>query len=495
MSYDAEDAVGDNSLDNVGVSTARSVVKNTGVLSLGQVVSLALGLVFTALLSRHIGPEGYGQYVFAHSVIAVLMLFVNLGFNGLAIRNVAQEKEQASKYFTNIVFVKILLAVIAFSFFLPVVLLKGHLGQISVLVLLVGVSAVLESLILAAGAIFFAFEKMEYDVSTQVVRAVVALGLGAGAIFLGYTLTQIVAILISANIIRAVLSFALLSTRIVRPKPEIDIGFCRKIIVDSIPFALLVFVPVVLANVNVLMLGALKNDTVVGWYGSALRILSMLLIVSGMLQQSIYPVLSKFYTSSTRSLALSYRKSYEWGLILGLPMAAGIFLVADQVISLVFGPGFENASDILRLLSFVIAVGFCNNVNGATMNAMRRERLFAALSTGSVLAVVALNWLLIPRFSYVGVAITYNIGTGLGFVVYSVLCHRWLKLGLPWKTGIRAALATLLMGTCVHYSLDRGISFLATLIIGPAVYGGALYLLRAFSSEDLALFKRVLSLA
>lgn len=478
------------------MSTAQSVLKNTTILSLGRIVTLALGMVFTALLSRHIGPEGYGQYTFAQSTVAILMIFVNLGFDTLAVRNVAQKREQASKYFTNIVFVKTLLAVTVFSFVLIATPLRNYFGEITILVLLVGVTAALESLIQAAGAIFFAFEKMEYHVSTQVVRALVALGLGAGAIFLGYNLTKIVAVLISANILRAILSFTLLSRKIVSPKLEIDIGFCKKIVAASVPFALLIVVNVASSNVNVIMLGILKNDTVVGWYGSALRVHTMLLIVPNMFLNSIYPVFSRFYTSSKESLALSYRKSYEWGLILGLPMAAGIFLVADHAISLVFGAGFENASDVLRLLSFVIAVSFCNNVNGATLNAMGRERFFAALSTVAVLVAVVLNWLLIPRFSYLGVAITQVIGTGLGFVIYSLLCHRWLKLALPWKTALKALSATLLMAMCVHYALQRGVNLLAiVLLIAPAVYGGVLYLLRVFSAEDILLFKRALKLA
>jgi O-antigen/teichoic acid export membrane protein len=177
-------------------------------------------------------------------------------------------------------------------------------------------------------------------------------------------------------------------------------------------------------------------------------------------------------------------------------LAAGIFLVSDQAVDLVFGPGFENAGIVLRVLSFIIAVSFCNNVNGAILNAMGRERLFAALSAVSVVLVTVLNWVLIQRFSYVVVAITQVIGVGLGFIVYSFLCHSWLKLALPWKTALKALTAALIMTICVFYSLQMGVYLPAViLIIGPVTYGGALYILKALSTEDVLFLKRVIRLA
>jgi O-antigen/teichoic acid export membrane protein len=493
---DTEVSVGDYQRGESGMSAAGRVVKNTGLLSFGRLATLALGILFTALLSRHIGPEGYGKYAFAQSTVALLMIFVNLGFSALAIRDVAQRKEQAAQYFTNIVFLKILLAAIVFSLFLGMTWLKGSPSETTILVLLVGATMTLEALTDAAGSIFYAFERMGYDVVVQVVRAVTALGLGAGAIYLGGDLVQIVAVLAFANILKAVVSFALLSTKIVAPSPEVDIRFCKELVVASMPFALLIVTNTIFSNANVVMLRRFETDVAVGWFASALRVHDILLVVPAMFLTSIYPVLSRFYATGKESLSWSYRKAYVWGLILGLPMGAGIFLVADPIVSLIFGTGFQNASSILKLLSLVIAVSFCNNVNGATLNAMGRERLFAGLSTAAVMVVVALNWLLIPRFGYVGVALTYNIATVLGFVVYSSLCHRWLKLALPWKKAARVTLAALLMAIGVHYALQKGVNLaVVVLLIGPTVYGGTLWLLRVFTEEDVLLLKRTLKLA
>ncbi|MCK4791943.1 MAG: hypothetical protein KAV87_49885, partial [Desulfobacteraceae bacterium] len=83
----------------------------------------------------------------------------------------------------------------------------------------------------------------------------------------------------------------------------------------------------------------------------------------------------------------------------------------------------------------------------------------------------------------------------IGFGFYSILCHRLLALTLPWKTGVMATLAALLMGFLVNYSLQQGISLFAVVfVIGPVVYAVALYLLRVLSSEDVLLLKQMFRL-
>lgn len=478
------------------MSTGARVIRNTFALSIGQAVTLALGAVFTALLARHIGPEGYGRYALAQSTVAILMVFVGLGFSPLIIRNVAQSRESASKYFTNIVFVRAVLAILVFALFLLFAIVANDLSELSLLVILLGASMTLEALTQVAGDVFYAFERMGYDAFLQAVRAALALGLGTVGILLGGTLVQIVALLIVANLIKAILAFGLLVRRIARPRFEIDLRFCRNAIRATLPFAMMVIVSAIFANVSVIMLGNYRDERMVGWYASAIRVLNILLFVPGIFWISIYPVFARHYSSSSESLRASYRKSYEWGLKVGLPMAAGTALVADQVIRLLFGPGFEDASRALRILSWVIAFGFCNNINGAALTAMGREKLLATLATATVAVVVFLNWILIPRFGHLGPAITYVAATGLGFLVYSHLCHRWLKLALPWKQALGIICAILPMMLVVRLALELQINFFAiVLLIGPLSYGGILYLLKGISLEDIGLLKRVAGLA
>jgi len=475
------------------VNTGATVIKNTVILSIGQFVTLGTGVVFTGILSRHIGPAGYGQYAFAMSTVAILMILVELGFGNLTIRAVAQRRDEAPKYFENIVFIKVLVATAVIAAYLLVAWLGNGPREMRILVLVMGVNMTLDSITLTAGTIFFAYEQMKYDVIARVIRSLVALGLGAGMIALGYDLIAITSVVVLANIAKLAISLSLLSRKITRLRFRIDLGFCRYLVAASLPFALLLVVNVVFSNVGIIMLGTLTSEIVVGWFASAVRITDMLLIIPGMLLTALYPVLSKSYASSTESLGSSYGRAFHWGLILGMPMAAGVFLTADEIVGLVFGPGFENASSVLRLMSLVIGVSFCNNINGATLSAMGKERFFAALSTLTVTVVAITNWWLIPVIGYPAVAITQIVAVGAGFIIYSVLCHQWLGLRLPWATAARSLLATSLMAICVFLALRIGASLVVlVLLIGPVTYMGAVRLLGLLSGDDFLYMRRAL---
>jgi O-antigen/teichoic acid export membrane protein len=478
------------------MSIARSVVKNVTVLSIGQFIILPLGIVYTVILARYLGPSGYGMYAFAYSSVNLLMFFVNLGMSNLSIRNISRSRDQAAKYLANVVFFKIVLAFITFSAFFIVAKFMGQPLEILLLILVAGVSLVVDALSATMMTIFYAFERMEYEVLGQVARSAVVLGVGVGAVLLNLSVIQIVAVSIAGDIVRAILSFILLSRKVIKPRLDIDIGFCLRLAIDSLPFALLIIVTIIDSDLNVVMLGALKNKEELGWYSAAMRILSVLLIAPTMILQSIYPVLSKLFATSRESFTLSYRKFYQWGLILGPPMAVGTFMLADQVVPLIFGARFENVISLVKVLSFVIAVSFCNNINGATLTAMGKEKLFSVISLIAVISVATINWVMIPRLGSIWVAFMQGAVTGLGFIIYSVMCHHALNIVLPWKTALKTTMASLVMSLCVYCLLLMGINvFVSVLFIAPIIYGVVLCFLRVFSYDDVTMFKQVLKIA
>jgi hypothetical protein len=71
-----------------------------------------------------------------------------------------------------------------------------------------------------------------------------------------------------------------------------------------------------------------------------------------------------------------------------------------------------------------------------------------------------------------------------------------LNVKLPLKTGGLAILAGILMGGSAAYALQQGVNlFVVVFLIAPAVYGSALLISGAISTEDLALLRQALRIA
>jgi O-antigen/teichoic acid export membrane protein len=195
-------------------------------------------------------------------------------------------------------------------------------------------------------------------------------------------------------------------------------------------------------------------------------------------------------------VTIAYQKSFNYLFLFGLAISVGTFLTAERIILLVLGPGFQLAVTALRILAWLPLFSYVGYCNGNFLCATGREKLFM-LTEGIFAIIYAISgFILTTRFGYKGACYAVLIPTVLGFFFYSILCHKLLHLYLPSKTAMSGALASLVMAVCVHYSLLQDLNlFVIVLLIAPAVYGGALYLLRAFPTEDLMLLKRALRLS
>ena len=65
------------------------VARNTGYLMTSRVLVLALGFVFNVVLARYVFVEGFGDYTFAVSYLAIFSVLVRFGMRPLIIRDVS----------------------------------------------------------------------------------------------------------------------------------------------------------------------------------------------------------------------------------------------------------------------------------------------------------------------------------------------------------------------------------------------------------------------
>src|SRR4030042_3965326 len=93
-------------------TSARRVIKNTGTLLIGNIFNRFCSLIFFVLAARHIGAAGFGKFSFAFSFAASFLVFSDLGFNTVAVRDVAADKTLAGKYLGNVILLRMFLLVI-----------------------------------------------------------------------------------------------------------------------------------------------------------------------------------------------------------------------------------------------------------------------------------------------------------------------------------------------------------------------------------------------
>jgi len=233
----------------------------------------------------------------------------------------------------------------------------------------------------------------------------------------------------------------------------------------------------------------MKGDQAVGWYSASFQTMQVFLFIPAVFLAALYPVVSRFYVSSEESLRFVYQKSFKYLALLGLPIAVGTTIFADRIILTIFQEGFAPAIIALRVLIWVVPLGFLTQMFGTMLASINRQNLAAKIVLVYTILNVVLNLVLIPRYGYVGASLVNVITSLIAFVPLFIFLSRLVcKISIP-RLIFRPVIASGLMALFLFFF--SGLSLWLLIPLAAIIYFGILTLLRTFSKEDLNLFKQV----
>ena len=118
-----------------GNQDAKTLIENFASLSALQVVTLILPLITLPYVLRVMGKSGYGVYVMAITMMDYFVTITDFGFAVLAPRDVAltrDDKDARNKVYSQVIFTKIALAVLAILLFSILIIAVPSLSLIHI---------------------------------------------------------------------------------------------------------------------------------------------------------------------------------------------------------------------------------------------------------------------------------------------------------------------------------------------------------------------------
>jgi O-antigen/teichoic acid export membrane protein len=471
------------------MSSVRRIAKNFMVLGIAEIISMVLSPVLIVLITRLIGDEGYGKLSFAMSLAAILTILTPLGLDSLMIRAVARNRETAAKYLGNILVIELLMSVPCFGFVALASSLM-HLPTDSTIVLYI--SGGYYILLILTGTIkyiFRSYEKMEYEAFLTILRNLLTAGAGAAVLLLGYGLFAVAYAYLAGAAVELGLTLLIVLKRFVRPRIEIDFAFWRQIIPPAIPFAAFSLMVVIYGQVDVVILRAMHGDAAVGWYRAATVVTAVPAVIPALVSYATYPAMSRLYVSSTDSMEFMVRKTTNYLLLLGLPVAAGIVLLARPIVSMLFGADFTSAVPALRILALSIPFSFLNAALGTMLASVDRQRLRLFCYMASTVVRTALVLFLVRRFSLTGAAVAIVTSEALLFVLNYHSSVKYVPRLMLGRSVVKPLVSTIVMAALVLAL--RGLHPLLLAIMAAAVYFAVFLGIRGLDGDDRALISDV----
>lgn len=452
-------------------------LKNNFVYNL---INTSLGILFPIIsfpyASRILMAKGIGEINFFQSIIQYIVLFTSLGIPMYAIREIAKVREQTAtrnKKLLEILILNLFLTVLGYIAVLIIINTVGKVQLNIPLFLILSLAIVLTTI----GCDWF-YQGVE-DFKYITIRGIIVRSLSLVLLFLFVKTQQDVlyyAICITigslgGNIfnffrLKKYISFSELFNRDLKPfrhlKPVLRIFMLNLIISIYI-------------NLNVVMLGFMKNNESVGFFTSATKLTQVILTVVTSLGTVLLPRMSNMISNNQMSEFKELaQKSLDFIVLVTLPITMGLILLSDYLIIIFCGNDYLPAISTLRILApIIIFIGVSNVFGIQILYPQGHERIVIFATAAGALINFIINLWLIPKYSQDGAAIATFIAELLVTVVMCVIGRR--LLWVSWKKDYWVYLfGTFAMGLIVYLikqiEINFTVDFIISIIAGLIVY-------------------------
>jgi O-antigen/teichoic acid export membrane protein len=397
----------------------RDVLRNATVLYATKIVGYAINLWFVVLAANYLGPDGFGSLSFALSYAAIFKILTDLGLRHYIAREVSREYDDASYYFINSVVLKTGLAALTGVAVVGTALVIEPDPQVRKLIYLVAGSVILGSFTDLLYALFQAIERMEFQAIGEIIkRATLLIGAIVGTAQ-GYPLVIFGYVYVVSSILPFLFCSYVAGRHLFDFSFDLNLGSWRSLLVKALPFGLSVFFITTRFNVDIFLLSVLRNSASAGWFNAVYKLIWATVFVPQILTQVVYPVLSRLYDESEVEMDGIYTTVFKYLLSLAVPMVAGVLLLADEIIFLVYNPSYAPSVTILRLLIWSAALMFATQVFETLLNSMNSQRLVMKITGLGAVLNVCLDLALISLYGYIGASVATVLSDAVIFLLYA----------------------------------------------------------------------------
>ncbi|TYT60985.1 flippase [Natrialba swarupiae] len=405
---------------------------------MGRAVSVISGAILIIVLARLLDPDGYGLLFLAISVLGTIQLISKLGIAKSAARYISKYKESDPDQIPHIIKFSFILN-IGSILIVCILLLIGHnfladlIGEPDLAPLLVlGVFFVaFATLATYVRLIFQGFEAIKPAGALQAIDRGLRAVLAIGFVILGYGAVGALVGYIVAHTAAAALGLGFLYFRFYRgfSPSGIEVGLRRRIAEYTVPLTATSTARIIDKRVDTILVGVFIGPIGVAYYTLSRQIIEFIVTPIEALGFTLSPTYeSEKVKGNTDIAARIYEEALTHGLMLYIPAAAGLILVSEPLIYIVFGEEYAGAVPVLQILGIYAVLQSVKVLtdNGLDFLGRARERAIAK-SVAAVLNLI-FNIILIPRIGVIGAAVATVITDAMYTIVNVYIMHTEIKI-------------------------------------------------------------------
>ena len=470
----------------------KRVAKNALYILTSQVFDKVVGLAFIAFSTRLLGVKAFGIFVTVNTLIVITSIFANLGIRAMVVRMISKEKSRSEELISNLLTLRSFIAILAYSFLVLFVNLCGYPDDIKVLVYIAGTILLFRALIDSFRIVFIAYEKLKVWGILIVSSSFVFSTSSIIALLLGYRIKAIFLLDIFTALGFALLSGIYVRKYIFKFRPRFNPTVAKDLLIKSLPFFAATLIVLLNQKIDIMMLSIMESTVdsylAIGYYAPSQRILLALMILPQGINMAMLPMVSQKIYSEHEVVKKSIEKATRFVMIaMSFPIILVTTFFPGEIITILFGADYIKGAPVLTLLGWAYAFHAVNVPTNSVLGSSKELKKALPLFFGALLANILLNYLLIPKYSYIGASIATCFTMVVSFIGRFYFLRKILEFTASDIKGYLVLMVAL--GTTIGsvYLIRVYVEWYILAPITIVIYLFFLYIFKAIQSEEIAL--------
>lgn len=415
------------------------MLSGTVLIFLAEALLLPTGMITAAVLTRQLGPEGYGLFTLAATLISWIGWSITSVFTRTTIKFVGEAQDWRSIGAT-VLRLHLLLgggAMLLIWLFAEAIATLLDEPQLAFYLRLFALEIPLFCLAYVHRSILVGTGKFAQRAIATAGRWIARLVLIVGLVAMGMSISGAILGSVAASLVELVIS-----RFYVRPALFDRAAFpMQKLWSYAIPLFLMALSLRLYEKLDLFALKLLGGSAAqVGFYGAAQNLALIPGIFSLALAPLLLSTLTRTLTQGDLATAQQISRDAMRAVLLLLPFAGLSAGAAPEIVRFVFGAAFLPAAPLLALLMFGAIALAMISVTTAILTAAGKPNWTLALTAPLVPLAIAGDWIAIPRLGAVGAAgVTVAVATS-GAVAAVLVIYRLWQILPPMRSLLRSLL-------------------------------------------------------
>ena len=224
------------------------------------------------------------------------------------------------------------------------------------------------------------------------------------------------------------------------------------------------------------MLGIWCSAEIVGYYTNSIKLVRIVVTLIAAIGGVLLPRLS-YYIEQGRlnDCNALISKVTQIIFLFAVPCGIGIFLLADNLVLLMFGETFMPAIYTIRIATILIYVlGFSNLFGTQVLLSFGQEKKLLLCTCVGAVSNIILNSILIPTYQHNGAVVASVISESLVTLLTIIFVHKYICLEISCKYYFQVIFSGIGMGVIVYVLKlllnNKLISLMLSILVGAIVY-------------------------